>query len=205
MINNLLAVLCLTAALTTAMATPVYFCNNGPGIDLVTNGCISGEASGYPGGGDGIYSNTGGGDPESAVEAAILGATGFAVDITLFGKSDDNPALFTFTPDPLSGAQSGIWSVIDGTPIDYITIKAANSFALYQVGGASSGIFDTLEILNEGGQQPDVSHISFWTGGLPNDPPNDPAPEPATWMMAIGGLLGVGLLRRFRRTVRSAP
>lgn len=149
----------------TSHAAPVLFCSSGPGIDLVADGCISGTANSYPGGGDGIYSNAGGGDPEVAVEAAILAATGSAVDITLLGKSDANPGLFTFDgDDDPSNDQSGTWSVDAMTVVRYITVKAANSFALFEIAPASfSGMFSSDGILNNGGSQPDVSHISFWT------------------------------------------
>ena len=86
---------------STAIAAPVYYCNSGPGIDLVNDGCISGTATDYPDGGDGDYSNAGGGDTEAAVEQAILDATGVAVDITEYGASDSDFSLFTFNPgDP---------------------------------------------------------------------------------------------------------
>lgn len=172
-----------------ASAAPVLYCNDGPGIDLVNDGCISGEASGYPGGGDGVYSNAGGGDPEAAVEAAILGATGLAVDISLYGKSDVNPSLFALTGAP---GQSGTWDVLDDTiDIAYITVKAANSFALYAVGGANSGVWSTLGILNNGGNQPNLSHISFWTAGDVSD-----VPVPAALPLFLAGLGAMGFAGR---------
>ena len=97
----------LIGTLNAASAAPVYYCSDG-GIDLAADGCISGTAKGYPNGGDGIYSNAGGGDDEASVEAAILGATGTAVDISLYGKSDVNAGLFTIT-----GSTSGSWDVLN--------------------------------------------------------------------------------------------
>lgn len=183
----------LTALCAPAQAVPVIFCKDGPGINLVTQGCISGEARGYPGGGDGIYSNAGGGDPESAVETAILAATGSAVDISLYGKSDSNASLFTFSGS-LNSLQSGTWDVVNNSVlIKYITIKAANSFSVYELagGGANNGPFTTLAMLNNGGQQPTVSHISFWTVSA------QAVPEPASWAMLIAGFAAVGgMLRR---------
>jgi hypothetical protein len=178
---------------TASQAAPVLYCKDG-GIDLVTQGCISGMSQFYPGGGDGVYSNSGGGDPELKVEEAIFGATGMLVDLTLYGKSDSDPALFSFTPTDPSTAQSGTWQVLDGTQIAYITIKAANSFALYQV-NASSGTFTTAGILNNGGQQPNVSHISFW---IPDVTPS-PVPEPATMALMGVGLMAAALYGKTRK------
>lgn len=176
------------AFVTTASAAPVLYCSSG-GINLATDGCISGRSNAYPGGGDGIYSNAGGGDDEAAVEAAILGATGIAADISLFGKSDDNPGLFT--PTGISGL-SGSWKTISGALIKYITVKAANSFALFDVGSVDEGFWSTAGILNNGGQRPEVSHLSFWTV----DEPPAPVPLPAAgWLMVVG----LGALAALRR------
>ena len=115
---------------------------------------------------DKTYNNAGGGDTEAAVEQSILLATGIAVDINLYGKSDDVNAssLFSFTPVNLATSKVGTWDVLDNTVlIRYVTIKGANSYALYDVGGVNSGSFSTVGLLNNGGQQPNVSHMSFWT------------------------------------------
>lgn len=184
------------AAVTPASGAVVLYCSSGPGIDLVANGCVSGTARAYPGGGDGVYSNTGGGDPVAAVQAAIIAATGVApVGLSLYGKSDGNAGLFS-----LSGVSpaslSGTWDVLDNSVlIKYITVKAANSFALYELSGqgANSGVFTTLGLLNKGGNQPVVSHISFWQAdGAPA------VPEPATWAMMIVGFAGIGFAMRRR-------
>lgn len=189
-----LAAIASTAALATpASAAAVLYCSSGPGIDLVNDGCISGTASSYPGGGDGIYQNAGGGDPLAAVQAAITAATGVApVGLALYGKSDENAGLFNLTG--LSG-QSGTWDVLDNSIlIKYVTVKAANSFALYELPGAGAnlGSFSTAGILNNGGNQPDVSHISFWQASVTQSA----VPEPAAWLtMLLGfGLIG-GMLR----------
>lgn len=191
----------LCAAAAPASGAVVLYCSSGPGINLVTDGCVSGTSSAYPGGGDGVYSNSGGGDPLAAVQAAIASATGAApVGLSLYGKSDGNAGLFSLT-GVSPAAQSGTWNVLDDSIlIKYITVKAANSFALYELSGqgSNSGVFTTLGLLNNGGKQPVVSHISFWqAGGAPA------VPEPATWAMMIFGFAGVGFsMRRRNRETR---
>ncbi len=172
----------------SAQALPL--CTTGPGLDL-TLGC-----------------QAGGNDNEANVEQAIDDATGTAVDVTLYGKSDDNPSLFDFTNmldkdgDPttnLTSALSGLWEVLDGTLISYISIVAGPQFALYEIDPASdTGSFSTLGLLvgggPQGGNQPEVSHISFWTA--PGD--DTDVPEPAALGLLGLGLVGLAAIRRRR-------
>ena len=193
----------LMLAAGPAEAAPILFCKDGPGIDLVTHGCISGSSGAYPSGGDGVYTNAGGGDFQAAVETAIFGATGIPISLTPLGKTSGDALVgFSFTPDSgtLTSSFSGDWTQLSGAgSVRFITIKAANSFALYELSpSAGSGSYTTAGMLNNGGQQPSVSHISFWTSG--STPPPDPnvVPEPSTVLLLGTGALGWLLLRRRR-------
>lgn len=175
--------------LLSTSASAISLCKDGEGLACVVN---AGDVLA-----GGIVVPAAGNDTEALVEAAILSATGVAVDISLYGKSDDNPELFTFSslnPGPtLEQSFSGSWATVDGTLISYITVKAATSFIVEVFAlpvPSSSGTFSTLGIFNRGGQQPAVSHISFWTTQGAD------IPEPATATLLLGSLLGVGALRR---------
>jgi hypothetical protein len=172
-------------SLSVSAHAAVVLCSSGPGINLTVDQCTAG-----------------GNDDLGAVEAAISAATGVAVaalNLSLFGKSDDNPTWFSFNPaDPASGVSTD-WSVLDGTLIKYVTVKAANDFKVYEIagGGSATGFdFSTLGIVNGGGRQPDISHLSFWTV------PVSSVPEPATWAMMLMGLgVAGGAMRRSRGRV----
>jgi hypothetical protein len=169
-------------------ATPKVFCSTGNfGIDLVNDGCISGKSRVY----SGVDTKWTGTDKEGAVEESIFLATGISLDISLYGKTDRNAELFSFSPAKLKDATFGTWTVIDGTKIDFITIKAASSYALYDVQGTSSGTFSTVGLFNNGGQPMGVSHMSFWVASRPAA-----VPEPGTLAICGAGVIALVLIKR---------
>jgi hypothetical protein len=180
---------CGLAAVGLGTAVPanatVTLCSSGPGIDLTVDQCVAS-----------------GNDHLDTVEAAIAAATGVdlsSLNLVLYGKSDDDPSLFSFSPNanPNSGKSTN-WTVLDGTPIKYVTVKGSTFFKVYELTGAGASLgtaYSTLGILNGGGQQPKISHLSFWTAP-------SAVPEPATWAMLLIGFAGMGMvMRRSRRAM----
>lgn len=166
----------------------VVLCQDGPGIDLTANQCIYDRL-------------TAGNDNDdiAAVKEAIFEATGVNVNISLFGKTPENLSLFGFTPsgDP-DGNLVVDWNVLNGTAIKYVTIKAASEFKVYEYAGlgATSGQVSTFGMLTPNlRNQPEISHISFWTAATA-------VPEPGTWALLILGFGAVGGAMRSARKSR---
>jgi len=186
----------LLAGLASANIAPFDYCAsgfNGPGVGLlptqtltafVNDGCISGEhQKGVTPDSDGFYVEAGGGDTASAVEQSILFAQGLSVTL--------DPVAASITG---MGDTSGTWSTTQDA--QYITIKAANGYALYYLGapGKTSGDWTTSGILNNGGQQPNVSHVDLWSVA----PSGVPEPK-MTLLLAATLLLGLLVSRRVAR------
>jgi|GEM_PF-3779711 hypothetical protein len=122
--------------------------------------------------------------------------------LTLLGKwevdegvwnDDENPG---FTGSFFEGGQTGTWF----TPNDwetsdplYYSFKAANDFALYYANGETSGNWEIDWTAGNGGQIPELSHISFWTAKADS---TNPVPEPGT--LALVGL-GLATIAGYRR------
>lgn len=61
-----------------------------------------------------------------------------------------------------SGTKSGTWFA--PSLVDFYSVKGGNQYAMYWVNPAlSSGLFTTSHLVNGGGKNPTLSHISFWT------------------------------------------
>jgi hypothetical protein len=118
------------------------------------------------------------------------------ITLSYLFKSDD-----TSFPGMLTGSStSGSWST-PGYLIDYLAVKAANSFVLYKLANpVSSGLWSTIDIPNKGNLK-DLSHLAFF-GSLDASG----APEPASWaMMLIGmGFIGYHVRRRRRLEIIAA-
>jgi hypothetical protein len=98
----------------------------------------------------------------------------------------------------LTGTSTGGGWATPGFLVEYLAVKAANSFVLYKLDSpVSSGLWSTFDIPNNGNPK-DVSHLAFF-GSLETSG----APEPVSWALMLTGMGLVGYNMRRRRGLES--
>jgi hypothetical protein len=97
-----------------------------------------------------------------------------------------------------NSSKSGSWSFKDSDLLThmptYMVVKASTKWALYALDGALFGDWTTSALKNPGGNQPGVSHISFYNGGSAS-----PVPLPAAAWLLFAGIGGLGVIARRRK------
>lgn len=178
---------------------------SGAGIFLIV---ASGYAAATPNldpcsGGDctlvGIFA---GNDKSPGPDKSLTVDSAAGADLTLVKVGSNNSAdkddlpgtIGTFTFTMHTDKKSGTWSTT-GDAIAYVSVKASNSFALYKYTPAAlSGLWSTNGIVTNGGRQPKLSHLTFWTVDGGNE-----VPEPLSLTLIGAGLTVLGLTRRQRK------
>ena len=106
-------------------------------------------------------------------------------------KSDD------YSIDIFGDGQTGTWSTTSPGGVDFVLVKGANQFAVYDVGGASQGDWTTNQLLTPNGKNnPTLSHITFYTKNSGGG--SSAVPEPTTMALLFGGL-GIMGYNTFRK------
>ena len=104
------------------------------------------------------------------------------------GASD----LFEITIDD---DKTGTWAKVSGgEDPTHLIVKAGPSFALYRIIDGDGDIWTTEALRNPGGQQPALSHLSFYFS---------PGLVPEAQVLTLLGLAGMAFVL-FRRTARTA-
>lgn len=120
---------------------------------------------------------------------------------TLDDKIDAPSLVGTFLKITIaSGGTSGTWSLLDGLQFVAgefyaIALKASNTSFVYLLDtSATSGTWSTRDFVNNGGQRPALSNLTLFGTATPAA-----IPLPATGLLLIGALGGLGLARRRRK------
>ncbi len=94
-----------------------------------------------------------------------------------------------------AGGLSGTWTMNPGILVDFLAVKSSNRFILYALPTPlNSGTWSTAGLLNQNGQQQELSHLMFFGQ-------RSAVPEPATWMMMIAGFGLIGGIMRRRKSI----
>jgi hypothetical protein len=118
--------------------------------------------------------------------------------VTMIGKYGVDDHSEDFGGFSISGpGKTGEWFNPNNLKVDYITFKAGTQFIVYDVNSQTYSNGDgqwwsTAGLLNDGGKQPDLSHITFWS--------KTPVPVPAAvWLLGTGLAGLVGIRRKMKK------
>jgi hypothetical protein len=103
----------------------------------------------------------------------------------------------------VDAAKSGAWSVASFGNYEFaaLVVKGGSvAWVAYLLNTTLlSGSWSTVDLVNGGGNQPDLSHLSLYVGGKILPPPS-PVPVPASGLLIFAGLGAIGALRLRKRT-----
>lgn len=99
---------------------------------------------------------------------------------TITMDPDNKGGTWTFDPMLVTGANPVLFPL-------FVATKGGPDFVLEQVANSFGGTFSTFGILVGAGNQPEVSHISFYNGVAP-------VPLPAAAWLLLSGIGGLGVM-----------
>ena len=143
-----------------------------------------------------------GNDKEATVEEALSYVYGEIIDVTEMSKipEDGEFGLGTFGDFTITSVQGGPeYSTINweytgaaGTGPEFATVKSSTGYAIFFVGGLTSGSLFTDGLITNNGNGKAISHLTFWNG----DTPQVSTPEIASLMLIGLASVVVGTRRR---------
>jgi hypothetical protein len=143
-------------------------------------------------------------------DVTLIGSQSYYPGPPVGGKAGDAfggdvGGLFDITPNSVGGSRTFTFNLLPpGT--DFITMKQATSFEIFNVVGLSAPFTLTHQITPPALTSGATSHISTWasTAEPPPPPPSlsppSPVPEPASMVLLGSALLGFGVLRRRKQS-----
>ncbi len=125
----------------------------------------------------------------------------FTMDTWDLANKIDLPALIgsVFKITVNAGGTSGTWSLLDGLAfatgeLYSIALKGSNTSFVYLLDTSfTSGTWSMIDFRTNSGQIPALSNITLFGTATPA-----PIPLPATGLLLVGALAGLGLMRRKR-------
>lgn len=151
---------------------------------------IAGNDSDQSGGNGVVNVNTVGG-------TGLFGTSNWTLDSRYDANGSYNPNGILTISNVSSNMLSGDWSVSSWAGIGsaMLVIKGGSGFASYllDMTAGTLGQWVTYALTNNGGNTPQVSHISLYTTPAP-------VPVPAAGLLLVGGLGAIAALRRRRKS-----
>jgi hypothetical protein len=146
------------------------------------------------------------GNDSNALVEGLFGYSGWIQIAKVEGSSGTSGIL---TTTAASDAKSGTWAAdLSSYEVVMAVLKGSNEFSAYLLNlNFNSGTWSTTALLNNGENQPNLSHFSLYSNTcLTNDPncgggvkPPSPVPLPAGMPLLLVGLGAFGFMRRKAR------